>query len=90
MEEFSRGCDGQLKVSEDIIKSAQLKGRVEKIIDESKKKLSKDGVIYWTGYAKFFDEDMADDDYCSKPENTWSLFLSVSEHLHLLRHPPDL
>ncbi|KAF1998640.1 SGNH hydrolase [Amniculicola lignicola CBS 123094] len=70
---LTRTCDDQIKASTDIILSSKFASNVGLLIDEVKKKLKKDGVIYYTGYAKFFDSDMADDDFCSKPENTWSL-----------------
>jgi len=49
-EKLTRGCDKQLEVTEGIIKSKDFTQRIEKLIDESKKKLKKDtGTIVYTG-----------------------------------------
>lgn len=50
------------------------------LIEKAQEKLRKDsGAIYYTGYAKFWDTNMADNDYCSKNENSWSFFYNINE-----------
>ncbi|KAH7138736.1 SGNH hydrolase-type esterase domain-containing protein [Dendryphion nanum] len=73
---LTRSCDKQLEESTKIIDSKEFTNNIGKLIDKAKEKLKVDGVIYYTGYAKFFDPDIAENDFCSRPENTWSLFLS--------------
>ncbi|KND93383.1 Lipase 1 [Tolypocladium ophioglossoides CBS 100239] len=52
---LGRGCDGQLKISRAIIESNDFSSRLDAVIAAAKKKLAPDGMIYYTGYAKFFD-----------------------------------
>jgi hypothetical protein len=79
-EKFERSCDQQLRISEGIIKSLEFSTRIGVLIEKSKEKLKKDsGAIYYTGYAKFWDTDIAKDDFCSKRENSWSFFYNVDE-----------
>jgi hypothetical protein len=78
IDKIKRSCATQLEESEKVLKDKKFQERVEDLIVKSKAKLNKDGAIYYTGYAKFWDERMKDGDWCSKPENTWSVFLSVS------------
>ena len=47
-------CKGTLATTSEKIKN-ELPGNIERLIKAVKPKLSKDGTIYYTGYAKFFD-----------------------------------
>lgn len=73
---YSRTCEQQMDESETLINDQSFSQNIKDLIDAAKTKLASDGTIYYTSYAKFWDDDATDDDWCSKPENTWSVFLS--------------
>ncbi|KAF5019289.1 hypothetical protein F66182_8707 [Fusarium sp. NRRL 66182] len=50
----SRGCERQLEISRDIIRNSDFDKNLDELLEAAKKKLGKDGMIYYTGYAKFF------------------------------------
>ncbi|KAL4983900.1 fibronectin type III domain protein [Aspergillus falconensis] len=56
-----RGCDGQLARTENIIKGVAFSKKLDSVIAAAKRKLGPDGMIYYTGYAKFFAEDLSSD-----------------------------
>ncbi|KAJ4169629.1 hypothetical protein NW754_005781 [Fusarium falciforme] len=70
---YSRGCEGQLKVSENIIRRDEFGNRLDTMIEAAKRKLSPDGMIYHTGYAKFFGTDY--DTACNKV--SWTVWIFV-------------
>jgi hypothetical protein len=79
-EKFSRSCDEQLTISEGILKSPEFTSRIGTLIDKSKEKLRKDsGAIYYTEYARFWDTDIAENEFCSKKENSWSFFYNIDK-----------
>ena len=47
---FGRSCEEQLKKSDEIIESKEFSEKLDKAITESKKKISKTGALYYTGY----------------------------------------
>ncbi|KAJ3467994.1 hypothetical protein MRS44_005558 [Fusarium solani] len=67
----SRGCEGQLGVSQTIIESDAFAKRLDKMLADAKSKLADDGMIYYTGYAKFFSINLKTD--CHKV--TWSTYI---------------
>jgi hypothetical protein len=69
---FARSCDEQLDTSEKIINDPAFATNVQKLIDTAKLKSNPDGALYYTGYAKFWDERMEDLDWCAS--NAWSMF----------------
>lgn len=75
--QFAWGCDTQLDNSEKLINDAAFSNNIAQLIDAAKGKLSPGGKLYYTGYAKFWDEAANDGDWCSKPENSWSISLGV-------------
>lgn len=68
---ISRGCEAQLDRSRDIITSGEFSRKLNDIITKAKSKLAPDGAIYYTGYAKFFAEDLSHD--CDKV--SWSTYI---------------
>ncbi|KAJ3497498.1 hypothetical protein NLG97_g1847 [Lecanicillium saksenae] len=54
-EKFGVGCGNQMKASMDIIMSERFSTDLDVLIETAKRKLSANGIIYYTGYAKFFD-----------------------------------
>ncbi|KAK4452713.1 carbohydrate esterase family 3 protein [Podospora aff. communis PSN243] len=68
---YSRGCEGQLQRTGDIIASDDFAKRLDKVISAAKTKLAPDGMLYYTGYAKFFSETYTDE--CNKV--SWTTFL---------------
>ncbi|KAF2793294.1 SGNH hydrolase, partial [Melanomma pulvis-pyrius CBS 109.77] len=73
------------KTPEKIINDPAFTANIQKLIDEAKLKLNPDGAIYYTGYAKFWDEKMEDLDWCAVPDHAWSMFpfLTAADHLGL-------
>ncbi|KAK3312152.1 SGNH hydrolase-type esterase domain-containing protein [Apodospora peruviana] len=71
LNQLGLGCDEQLKRTEEIIASDVFSKRLDEVIDAARKKLAKGGKIYYTGYAKFFAEDLSPD--CDKV--SWATFL---------------
>ncbi|OGM49583.1 hypothetical protein ABOM_001752 [Aspergillus bombycis] len=53
------GCDGQLTRTKNIIDGDAFSMRLDSVIEAAKEKLASDGMIYYTGYAKFFAEDLS-------------------------------
>ncbi|KAL2859377.1 SGNH hydrolase-type esterase domain-containing protein [Aspergillus pseudodeflectus] len=56
---LSRGCDGQLDLAQTFIDSSEFSSNIDKVLEAAKGKLAQDGMIYYTGYAKFFDEELS-------------------------------
>ncbi|RYP70471.1 hypothetical protein DL769_004960 [Monosporascus sp. CRB-8-3] len=56
---LGRGCDEQLNRTEYIINSDDFSSNIDKVLDAAKAKLADDGMIYHTGYGKFFGEDLS-------------------------------
>nr|UMZ45336.1 hypothetical protein [Paramyrothecium sp.] len=54
---LGRGCEGQLDHTESIINSDAFSSSIDKVLEAAKGKLADDGTIYYTGYAKFFNEE---------------------------------
>lgn len=80
---YSRTCDEQLDFSENLINDPSFSSNIASLIDATKAKLNAGGTLYYTGYAKFWDEAAADGDWCSDPAHTWSISLRVrSQTLH--------
>ncbi|RSL78301.1 hypothetical protein CEP51_008323 [Fusarium floridanum] len=67
----SRGCEGQLGHSLKIIESDDFARRLDKMLEDAKSKLADDGMIYYTGYAKFFSVNL--ESSCNNV--TWSTYL---------------
>lgn len=53
---LARGCLGQLAHTRDIVHSNDFSRRLDRVISAAKAKLAPDGMLYYTGYAKFFSE----------------------------------
>nr|UMZ45332.1 hypothetical protein [Paramyrothecium sp.] len=66
----ARGCEGQLKISQEIIESDSFAKSLDGMIAAAKRKLSPTGMIYYTGYAKFFSTDYGPE--CDKA--SWSVY----------------
>ncbi|KAJ8214912.1 hypothetical protein LV164_001372 [Aspergillus fumigatus] len=56
---IAHGCENQLDRTRDIIAGAAFSKSLDSVIAAAKGKLSPDGMIYYTGYAKFFAEDLS-------------------------------
>ncbi|RYP12542.1 hypothetical protein DL765_007244 [Monosporascus sp. GIB2] len=56
---LGHGCDAQLDRTESIINSDALSSNIDKVLDAAKAKLADDGMVYHTGYGKFFGEDLS-------------------------------
>ncbi|KAL1864953.1 hypothetical protein VTK73DRAFT_5582 [Phialemonium thermophilum] len=70
-EALARGCETQLARSAGLIASTDLANRWDAITTQAKAKLAAGGKIYWTGYAKFFAEDLSH--YCDHV--TWEMWI---------------
>ncbi|KAL6864240.1 SGNH hydrolase-type esterase domain-containing protein [Trichoderma novae-zelandiae] len=68
---LGRGCEGQMDRSLTMINSGLFSARLDSLLNSAKKKLAPDGMIYYTGYAKFFAEDMSP--ACDKV--TWTTWI---------------
>ncbi|QIW96307.1 hypothetical protein AMS68_001825 [Peltaster fructicola] len=55
---LSRGCEGQLQITEALIQDPSFQQKIERVIAGARLKLASGGVIYYTGYAKFFSETL--------------------------------
>ncbi|KAH6949082.1 SGNH hydrolase-type esterase domain-containing protein, partial [Fusarium avenaceum] len=73
----ARGCLGQLKASKDIINSNEFSQRLDSVIQAAKKKLASGGMIYYTGYAKFWSTDYGS--ACDKV--SWSTWIFKSYNI---------
>ncbi|KAF5264513.1 hypothetical protein FOXYS1_4726 [Fusarium oxysporum] len=73
----SRGCLGQLQYSKNIINSDEFSQRIDSVIEATKKKLSTESMIYYTGYAKFWSTDYGS--ACDKV--SWSTWLFKSYNI---------
>ncbi|UZP45216.1 hypothetical protein NXS19_013028 [Fusarium pseudograminearum] len=73
----SRGCLGQLQYSKNIINTDEFSKRIDSMIEATKKKLSPDGMIYYTGYAKFWSIDYGS--ACDKV--SWSTWIFKSYNI---------
>ncbi|KAK3940427.1 SGNH hydrolase-type esterase domain-containing protein [Diplogelasinospora grovesii] len=71
---LGRGCDGQLSRTADLIASSAFSSSLDAVLSAAKAKLASGGKIYWTGYAKFFAEDLSSD--CDSV--TWTTWIHVS------------
>ncbi|OQD78925.1 hypothetical protein PENANT_c071G04858 [Penicillium antarcticum] len=70
LEENSIGCDAQLAKTKKFIGGDAFSKSLDSVISAAKLKLASDGMIYYTGYAKFFAEDLSSE--CDKV--TWSMW----------------
>lgn len=70
----ARSCEDTLKDVTNTANSADFAKSVDNLIQGALKKLSSNGKIYYTGYAKFWAEDMTKGDWCDTHD--WSVFLS--------------
>ncbi|KAL4739912.1 hypothetical protein BDV11DRAFT_186678 [Aspergillus similis] len=66
---LNRTCEEQLDRTAEIIARDAFSRKLDKVISAAKEKLSSNGIIYYTGYAKFFAEDISSD--CDSV--TWTL-----------------
>ncbi|PLB48819.1 fibronectin type III domain protein [Aspergillus steynii IBT 23096] len=71
------GCDGQLARTKKLIEGDAFSKNLDSVIAAAKKKLGKDGMIYYTGYAKFWAEDLSP--ACDKV--SWSTWIYDSQTL---------
>ncbi|KAH7344362.1 SGNH hydrolase-type esterase domain-containing protein, partial [Pyrenochaeta sp. MPI-SDFR-AT-0127] len=67
----SKGCDDQLAKTERLIRDT-LPGNYDRLTAGLKGKLNADRKVFWTGYARFFDDSTTD---CDKV--TWSFWFNV-------------
>lgn len=74
LDRMARTCDEQLSRTEGIINSQDFSNKLDNVVNAAKAKLSFDGRIYWTGYAKFFGTDLTLD--CNSV--SWTVFIHVS------------
>lgn len=58
-------CEETLNKAQDAIKDPKFANNIKNLITETKKKLQPGGTIFYTGYAKFWAEDMNASDQCS-------------------------
>ncbi|OBT40677.1 hypothetical protein VE00_08681 [Pseudogymnoascus sp. WSF 3629] len=65
------GCDGQILRTRIIASGVTFQNSLDSVVAAAKKKLAPGGKIYWTGYGKFFAEDMTTE--CDKV--TWTTWL---------------
>ncbi|KAF4166807.1 hypothetical protein CNMCM6936_005969 [Aspergillus lentulus] len=56
---IGRGCEGQLARTKGIIAGDAFSRSLDSVIAAAKIKLGPDGMVYYTGYAKFFAEDLS-------------------------------
>ncbi|KAI9372873.1 fibronectin type III domain protein [Aspergillus egyptiacus] len=78
-EAWTRTCDQQLTRTEGIIAGAAFSNSLDRVISAAKEKLASDGMIYYTGYAKFWGEDLSPE--CDQV--TWTLWKrSFSDYFH--------
>ncbi|KAF2429956.1 hypothetical protein EJ08DRAFT_589813 [Tothia fuscella] len=75
--QLTRGCEGQLEISEKILDSSDFSARINSLLESAKRKLAPNGMIYYTGYAKFFAEDMSPE--CDRV--SWSTWIYVHQFL---------
>ncbi|RYP16818.1 hypothetical protein DL767_010129 [Monosporascus sp. MG133] len=75
---LGRGCDGQLDRTESIISGDAFSSNIDEILDAAKAKLADNGMIYHTGYGKFFGGDLLPEcdpvswaTWFHKPYNIW-------------------
>ncbi|KAI1370819.1 hypothetical protein F4677DRAFT_464907 [Hypoxylon crocopeplum] len=67
---IGRGCAGQLERTRQLVESDEFVKKIEAVLDLATEKLAADGMIYYTGYGKFFNEDYTGD--CSTVSwSTW-------------------
>ncbi|KAL4891313.1 fibronectin type III domain protein [Aspergillus ambiguus] len=66
----SRTCEEQLTRTKEIIAADTFSAKLDNVISAAKSKLASDGIIYYTGYAKFWGEDLSSD--CDSV--TWSIW----------------
>ncbi|KAJ0413256.1 fibronectin type III domain protein [Aspergillus carlsbadensis] len=72
-DKIGRGCQGQLARTKSIVAGAAFTTSLDKLLSAARRKLAPDGMIYYTGYAKFFAQDMSS--ACDKV--TWSTWIYV-------------
>lgn len=82
---FARGCDGQMDDSEAMVDAPEFSQGITDLIKAALGKLNDGGTLYYTGYAKFWDQRATDDDWCSAPEHSWSIFLPVRDYAQTTR-----
>ncbi|OJI89883.1 hypothetical protein ASPTUDRAFT_79749 [Aspergillus tubingensis CBS 134.48] len=74
---LARGCDGQLEHTNRLINGDAFSKSLDNVIAAAKKKLGSNGMIYYTGYAKFWAEDLSP--ACDKV--SWSTWIHDTETL---------
>ncbi|KAI8718199.1 SGNH-hydro domain-containing protein [Fusarium sp. LHS14.1] len=71
IEELTRSCDEQLEISRELVESDEFGQKIDDVLKEAKRKLARDGTIYYTGYAKLFSTTMTES--CNKVSwSTWT------------------
>ncbi|KAH7128006.1 SGNH hydrolase-type esterase domain-containing protein [Dactylonectria estremocensis] len=58
-DKLGRGCAGQLDLTQALIDSEGFSSNLDAVLAAAKGKLAQDGIIYTTGYGKFFGEDLS-------------------------------
>ncbi|KAL5359299.1 Spherulation-specific family 4-domain-containing protein [Aspergillus floccosus] len=72
---LDRSCEEQLDRTAGIIASDTFSHKIDQVISAAKEKLASDGMIYYTGYAKFFAEDLSSE--CDSVSwTTWLKYLT--------------
>ncbi|PYI01923.1 fibronectin type III domain protein [Aspergillus sclerotiicarbonarius CBS 121057] len=71
------GCDGQLARTKSLIAGDAFSKSLDSVISAAKAKLGSNGMIYYTGYAKFWAEDLSS--ACDSV--SWSTWIYASEKL---------
>ena len=77
---FSGNCDRTLNDIQSVVNSKKFSDNVDALIRKAKLKLAPDGVIFYTGYAKFFD---ASTDACDKV--SWHVWVNLFSRQYLTR-----
>ncbi|KAK2761656.1 hypothetical protein FQN54_001484 [Arachnomyces sp. PD_36] len=55
---LGRGCEAQLAHSRSLIDGEDFSKKLDEVLEATKPKLAEDGIVYFTGYGKFFGEDL--------------------------------
>ncbi|EEP82612.1 predicted protein [Uncinocarpus reesii 1704] len=74
---LGRGCQGQLDHTQSLINSKAFSDKIDSVLKAAKAKLAKDGMIYVTGYGKFFGEKLTSE--CDKV--SWSTWIYKSYNI---------
>ncbi|KAL2062145.1 hypothetical protein VTL71DRAFT_6411 [Oculimacula yallundae] len=74
---YGRGCEGQMDVSQALIDGSEFSASLDSVISAAKAKLGTGGMIYYTGYAKFWAADLTS--ACDKV--SWGTWLHKAENM---------